>query len=447
MRGSSHRRARPAAVALALLLPAGAAMAQDCDYGGSVRLRHETVQNQPRAGLLQNEQVVNLRTTLSATCRSGPVRFVGELYDSRVYGDEPGSAVGPNEVNVFEPVQAYVGVDFAEPFGRPGKASLAVGRMMLNLGSRRLVAADDYRNTTNSYTGLRADLALKTGFSVTAILVSPQMRLPDNPDGVRANRFKLDRESGDALLWGGIVGAPSPAGAVEASYFGFRERDAPGRPTRDRRLSTFALRLFRDPAAGRLDYDVEAIGQTGTVSESAAATARRLDVAAGFVHAEAGYQLANSWKTRLAAEVDWASGDRPGGKFGRFDTLFGMRRAELAPSGILAAVGRTNVLMPGVRLEIAPGSRLDAFVAVHRLLLDSATDSFSTSGVRDPSGRAGRDAGDLLDSRVRYWLVPKTLRLEADYALIAKGRFLRAAPNAPPGGDTHYLSLNATWSF
>ena len=30
----------------------------------------------------------------------------------------------------------------------------------MNLVSRRLVAADDYRNTTNGYTGMKADLRL-----------------------------------------------------------------------------------------------------------------------------------------------------------------------------------------------------------------------------------------------------------------------------------------------
>jgi hypothetical protein len=382
-------------------------------------------------------------------CRHGHLRFVGEVYDSRAYGGKPGTALTSNDVNVLEPVQAYVALDIPDPFGAKSKAAITAGRMMLNIGSRRLVAADDYRNTTTSYTGLRADVALSQGFTATAIVVAPQFRLPGDAASVHDNRQALDLETDDLLLFGGVASAPLSIGGgrIEGSYFGLRERDAPDRPTRDRRLETFGLRLYRDPAPARFDYDVEVIGQTGHVSDSLAVNAQRLDVAAGFVHAEAGHQWADPWKTRLSAEFDWASGDDAGPKYRRFDTLFGMRRAEFAPSGILAAIGRANIAMPGVRVEIAPGERLDAFASIHRLYLASATDSFTNTGVRDASGNAGRHGGDLFDCRVRYWLVPNALRLEVDYTFIAKGRFLRDAPNAPAGGDTQYLSLNATWTF
>ena len=79
--------------------------------------------------------------------------------------------------------------------------------------------------------------------------------------------------------------------------------------------------------------------------------------------------------------------------------------------------------------------------------LASATDSFSTTNVRDPTGRSGRYAGELLEGRLRYWLIPDTLRLETNAALIAKGRFLKTAPNAPQTGDVHYLATSLAWSF
>ncbi len=430
--------------------PASAAACDELNFAGTVRLRQEVLENQPRTSFLRDESITSIRTTLSADYRRGPWRLFGEIYDSRAYGAKVGSAVSANEVNVFEPVQAYIGYDIDRPFGRAGKASVEVGRMMLNLGSRRLVAADDYRNTTTGYTGVRADIALKTGLTATAIVVAPQFRSPESPAAVRDNRWNLDDETSDLLLWGGLASAPTPlpgGATVEISYFGLRERDSARRATRDRKLSTVALRLLRDPAAHEFDYDIELIAQTGTVSDGLAANARKLEVEAGFLHADAGYQFDDPLKSRFSFELDWASGDGSGVKYGRFDTLFGMRRAEFAPSGILAAIGRTNILSPGLRLEIAPNARLDGFIAARRMLLASRTDSFSTSGVRDAFGGSGRHAGDLFDSRVRYWLVPKVMRLEADYAFIAKGRFLRDAPNAPAGGDTHYLSLNATWSF
>lgn len=69
---------------------------------------------------------------------------------------------------------------------------------------------------------------------------------------------------------------------------------------------------------------------------------------------------------RISAEFDFASGDRSGPGYQRFDTLFGMRRADLAPAGIYNAIGRANILTPGIRAEVALGKRLDGFVVSGR---------------------------------------------------------------------------------
>jgi hypothetical protein len=143
---------------------------------------------------------------------------------------------------------------------------------------------------------------------------------------------------------------------------------------------------------------------------------------------------------RLSVEYDRASGDGPGRTFGRFDTLFGMRRADLAPSGIYNSIGRANISTPGVRIEAAPGKRLDMFAVYRAMWLADPTDAFSTTGVRDPSGRSGSFAGHQIEGRIRYWLVPGFLRGEINAIWLGKGRFLRTAPNAPQTGDARYLS-------
>jgi hypothetical protein len=234
---------------------------------------------------------------------------------------------------------------------------------------------------------------------------------------------------------------------AELSYFHLGERDAAGRPTRDRSLDTFGGRLIAEPRPGKLDYEIEAFYQTGHVSASLATTAARLPVSAGFVHADVGYSFAGQWKPRLSAELDWASGDRAGGHYGRFDTLFGMRRADLAPAGLYNAVARANIVTPGIRLEVTPSKRLDMFAVYRPMWLAAKEDSFSTTGVRDASGRSGSFAGHQIEGRLRYWLIPSRLRFEYDGLLLAKGRFLREAPNAPPKRLTVYNSFNLTVSF
>lgn len=430
-------------------LPAPALAEDGLTITGSVRIRYETIDGQARTGFNDSDDLLNIRSIVGAEYRTGGFRIGGELYDSRVYGDDAGTPVSTNEVNAAELVQAYVGYEAADPFGNGTRLALQAGRFTLNLGSRRLIAADDYRNTTNGYTGIRADLGLGGGTSATLIYTLPQVRRPDDRASLDDNRVKFDRESFDLVLWGGLMTKKLGASgnAIELSYFHLGERDAPSRPTRDRSLETVGMRLYRDPAPSRFDFESETFYQFGKISGGLAPASAALDVSSWFTHLEAGYSFRHNWSPRLSIEFDYASGDGRGRKFGRFDTLFGMRRNELAPAGLYNSVGRANLISPALRLEASPSKRLDGFIAYRPLWLASRTDSFSTTGVRDPGGASGSFAGHQVEGRIRYWLIPKRLRLEWNGLLLAKGRFLRRAPNAPGGDDTRYTSLNATISF
>ncbi len=79
--------------------------------------------------------------------------------------------------------------------------------------------------------------------------------------------------------------------------------------------------------------------------------------------------------------------------------------------------------------------------------LAEKTDAFATTGVRDATGGAGRFAGHQLEGRVRYWVIPGFLRSEVNALWLAKGRFLKSAPNAPRTGDTGYLSTALIATF
>lgn len=245
-------------------------------------MRAEAVDGQARAGFNAADELLNLRTKLMAQYRDGPVRLVAELWDSRVYGDEHGTPVTTGEVNTLELVQAFAEVKAPGLAGEGSTATIAAGRFVMNLGSRRLVAADDHRNTTNGYTGVRADLAWRRGWSATLIYTLPQQRRPDDVPRLRRNAVAFDHEGFDVVLWGGLVSRARAVGAatVETSFFHLGERDEPGRPTRDRSLNTASLRIIRDPAPARVDGELEAIAQQGHVSTSLAPNAARQDVRA-----------------------------------------------------------------------------------------------------------------------------------------------------------------------
>lgn len=433
-----------AATSLAASLPARA----EFDFSGSARARYEALSGQSRPGFKPDDHLVSTRIILTGEYDAGLLRFGGELYDSRAFGADRNTAFSTSEVNALEPVALYVGLDLEDPWGKGSAFGVQAGRILMNIGSRRLIAADDYRNTTNSSTGLRADARLAGGWSFTGWYVAPQTRLPDDLDSLLDNDIALDEESSDTIMWGGIATSPRKVagGAVELMYLKFRERDAPGRATRDRNLDTWTVRWVREPAAGRWDYEFEGARQDGRARTGTGATAPLRDVEGWFWHARVGYQWALPWKPRLALDYDWVDGDRGGDRITRYDTLLGNRRADFSPSGLYSQVARANLSSPGLRLELAPSARVDMMATWRIFYLASRVDSFAGTGVRDATGRSGRYAGQQLDARVRWWVVPKQLRFEFDGVLLAKGRFLEQAPNARPG-DTRYYSLNLTWFF
>jgi Alginate export len=451
-----RRIAREVLMALGLVM---AAAAEDCaaadaaasafKYSGSVRMRQEELDGQFRPGFDNHDDVLVMRSSLFAEWDTGLWRLGGELVDSRAYDTDAGSALTANDVDAFEPVQAYVAGDFDAPFGKGSSASLQAGRFTMNLGSRRLIASDDFRNTPQGYTGLRTDLKFSSGGAATFFFVMPQLHRPDDFAALRDNAVKLDHEGRSQRLWGSLLSRSGLPGGLmaEAGFVRLLEQDSAGRPTRNRALTSLSARLMRDAAAGKWDYEIEGIAQTGTVRASTALNAAKLSVQARFVHADLGYTVAGSWKPHINVEFDYASGEGPGAHFGRFDTLYGMRRADLAPSGIYSALGRTNLSALGLRLEGSPTQRLDVLATWKWLWAANRHDSFSTTGIRDASGASGSQAGQQLDGRLRYWLVPRRLRAEVTAVWLIRGDLLQHAPNASPHGDTHYGAASITWSF
>src|SRR5688572_12600255 len=186
------------------------ARAQDVTLkvSGSVRVRYEFLDGQYRPGFDNRDDQLPVRSTLLAELRRGDWRVVGELFDSRAYDTDAGSVLSANEVNVFEPVQAYVQRDFRTPFGDGSSAAVAVGRFSLNIGSRRLVASDDYRNTPQGYTGVRGELRTAGKAQWHLFYVMPQQRRPDDFASLRDNEWKLDHEGRDLQLWGLVAAKP-----------------------------------------------------------------------------------------------------------------------------------------------------------------------------------------------------------------------------------------------
>ena len=421
----------------------------DLTIAATVRARVEGIDGQFRPVAARADSMVSLRTTLAAEYDAGPVRFGGELWDARAYGEAANSSVSTSDVNALELVQAYVKVELGDwaKGSKGGKGLLTAGRFTMDIGSRRLVARNRFRNTSNAFTGANLDWTGRGGERLQAFWAMPQIRRPDDAQGLQDNRVKWDLETTGVQFFGADVTVPGVLGGTLEGY-GLRlaERDGNNRLTRNRRLWTTGLRLFAKPATGKWDHDLEAAYQFGTARKSTGASdLTDLDVSAWFGHAEAGYSLAGPWKPRLAALFDAASGDGgKAGRYGRFDTLFGARRSDFGPTALYGALGRFNLISPGLRLEVARGKRTDAMVTYRALWLENPRDAFASTSVKDASGASGRFAGHQIDARLRHWIVPDLLQAETGGAVLLKHGVLRDAPNAPPTGNTVYGYFDLT---
>ena len=415
---------------------------------GSFRSRIEGIDGQFRPTGAPSDGFLSFRSTLFAEYDPGAFRIGAEIQDSRGYFEKTASSVSATEINTLEPIQAYVGYKFKEIDG--SNASIIAGRFTQDIGSRRLVARNVFRNTTNSFTGVAFDFKDRSGDKLRLFWTLPDTRLPNDSVGIQKNDIVYDRENTALQFYGGsFTKAHVFGGSLELYGYGLTERDAPNFPTTNRRLFTPGGRLFRAPKVRTFDYDLEGAYQTGeTRATSKATDLTDLKVSAFFVHAEVGRTFKTLWSPRVALEYDYDSGNGTDPhKSGRFDTLFSARRFEYGPTSLYGAVGRANLNSPSLRFEVTPDRRWDAFVAYRPLWLASATDSFSNTGIRDPKGLSGTFAGNQIEWRARYWLIPKIARLDGGFAYLAKGHFLEAAPNAQHDGDTKYGYLDLTFTF
>ncbi|HQS94989.1 MAG: alginate export family protein [Novosphingobium sp. 17-62-19] len=430
-----------ATVAVSCAFPA---LAHDDPWSisASARLRIESIDGQFRpAPAPEHDTMVSLRTEIAAQYNAGHLRFVAELWDARAWGQDVRSSANTSEVNALELVQANVQVPLA------GKSVLTLGRYTLDLGNRRMVARQRFRNTTNAFTGAYLALDGGAGRKLDLMFALPHQRLPDDVDGIRSDRVKWDRENFDVMFFGAHGTLPDVLGGTLLPYaFGLIERDGARLATANRRIGTVGARHFVKAMRGEWDHDLEGAVQFGKARRSSSAADRTdLDVFAWFVHAELGHTLSGGWTPRIAVLFDAASGDGgKAGKYTRFDTLYSARRFEFGPNGLYGPFRRSNIVSPSLRLEVAPSKRTDAFVAWRSAWAENRRDQFAATGVRNATNTSGSLGAHQIESRVRHWIVPGLLQIDAGAALLLKRGLLRDATNAPVSGNTRYGYVDLT---
>lgn len=423
---------------------------------GEYRLRAEGLNNRFRANASGDTSILVQRTIIAAHYRSGDFVIGAEVMDSRALLADSRVPIGNDDVNPLDLLQGYIGYRGDNALEDGDRLALTAGRMTMNIGARRLISRNNFRNTINAFTGARAIWDRANGDRAELFYVLPVDRRPTDIQRLFDNNLVLDQESGDRRFYGGryvtdigVTGPGDKASVLELYAYRLDENDSQERQTGDRAFWTVGGRLHRSPDAGRVDFDVQGAYQFGRSSLSSAANVPRLDHSAGFIQTVIGYTLSDGWQTRIAVSYDFASGDKDplDGINNRFDSLFGSRGQDFGQTGIYGLLARTNLSSPGAVVTTNPSSRLELMARYRPPSLASSRDVFVTTGVVDETGQSGRFIGHEIIGRAIWQPFHKNIHFEIGGAWLGKGRFLEQAPNAAAPGNVVYGYGSVQWVF
>lgn len=417
------------------------------------RTRFEYLDEQFGTGPSGDGRALVMRTLINGRIRPVKGWLVGvEVQDSRAYATH-GQVLGTSDVNAMEVLQAFMQIRRDDVLG--GTLRVRGGRITMDLGSRRLVARNRFRNTINGFTGIEAEWRIDESerSKIRAFWTLPVDRRPRSnvQERLRDNEIELDEENLDLQLWG-LFGTHrfESSDVLELFYFGLNERDRGERESANRNLTTLGFRLRRDPAKGSIDYQVESALQFGrSRADTSSLNRDSLDHLAHFEHLEIGYTFDAVWRPRIALQYDYASGDHKptDGKNGTFDTLFGARHFDFGPTGLYGPFSRSNVVTPGLRIRLSPSESISVMGAYRAFWLASDRDAWANTGVVDPSGESGTLIGQQIELQLRWRPLPGNLLLEAGYARLFDGGFMKDAPNSVDGGDSNYVYVQSVLAF
>jgi len=402
------------------------------DIGLTQRMRVESLTNNFRKGEPETIEGVASRTRLRISADWKMFRVLLEGQNSTDINESSSvtSTLNSSLLSTDRMLQGFLAMKFENVFDTGLRTDLHVGRMTMDFGDRRFIARNEFRNTTNTFQGLHWNLAEEKIWRTRAFIVSPV-----------AETFGVLQPVTDTLFWGvQYEDRRKPWLFLDVYYFGIN-----GGQTLDQQriFGTYGLRYFRSAEVNRLDYEGESAFQKGTRFG--------LPHFAYFQHAQVGYTFDLPFQPRVIALYDYASGtsDPTSGKSGTFDTLFGARRAELNPSGIFGPFFRSNIISPGVRLEMQTSQHTDLMLKWRAWWLAQSKDAWVGSGLQDPTGAAGNYLGQDVEIRAR-WNWNTFLTLDAGFSHFFKGSYihnLAQIPGNPSASDSNYTYVQAELRF
>ncbi len=410
------------------------------DIGLDYRVRYEKRDNDFRRSRDTIDDPILLRTRGYLAIKNilDPLRFTLEVEDARRNNSQFTREFDTRDVNYAEPIQAYAELYFKQtPLGKDDLGndrpiSIRAGRHAFEYTDRRLLARNEWRNTTNSFQGVRTIIGQqKNDWQLDLLALKPVQRFTNHLDEVDHSQ-DFYGVIGDWRRWSEVV-------TLQPYYYLLKqdgnkvEYTQHGNATAanskiDREIHTAGLRAYGVVGKTGWDYDAGYVKQWGKqdrLSESGAFIAE-LDHDAYAYNAEIGYSFTHPWKPRLSAFYGFASGDEnpTDVKNQRFERLFGFAR----PWSNNDYFQMENIVAPKLRLEFEPqlawlpGLKIDTGYSWYRL--DSNRDRWNGAGLRDNTGNSGKDVGEEVDIRVRF-PINKYIAANLGYAHFWAGDFTK----------------------
>jgi hypothetical protein len=424
------------------------------DLGLEYRARYEYRDNDFRRRDENLDQPLLLRTRAYVGVKKilDPLRFTVELQDSRRNNGDYTREFDTRDINYLHILQGYAELNFdksifgKDDYGNEHPFWVRYGRHAWEAIDRRLIARNEWRNTTNNFEGLRANLGdKKNDWQLEFFAVQPIQRFTRENDKVNESQHFYGL-IGDYRGWSKYVTLEpyylllkQDGNEVKFNTDGLRLAGDQLRQAQvDREIHTGGLRAYGVIPNTLWDYDASYVKQWGNQDRflSNALGYINVDHDAKAYNAEIGYSPKHPWKPRFSAFYGVATGDKnpPTGTDRtdneRFDRLFGFAR----PWSNDDYIQMENIRTPKVRVEFEPKvpflDRVQVDTGFSWYRLDSATDRWNAGGdLRDRTGRSGRDLGKEYDLRVRFALNQYTA-LNLGYAHFWAGDFVQDAASA-----------------
>lgn len=395
------------------------------DIGLDHRTRFEIRDNDFRRNINTVDQPFLLRTRayLAVKNKFDPLRFTVEISDARRFNSDFPRDV--RDSNFQEPIQLYGELFFKQSWVADKQLSLKFGRQAFEYTDRRLLARNEFRNTTNNFDGIRAILGKQSDeWQLDALLLQPILRDDNGFD---------KRDKANTLL--GLIGdyrGISRYITLQPLYLVLKQDGKKVSTGIEREIHTIGLRGYGIVGKTGFDYDFSYNKQVGNDGP------RKHD-ALGYT-GELGYTFAQPWKPRLSAAWNYGSGDdNPNDQqSGRFERLFGFAR----PFSQDDYFQFENIEATKIHFELTPSKTLQWDAGFSWYSLNSATDRWNNAGLRDPTGQSGTYVGHEADTRL-VWTPSRYFQTELLYAYFKSGTF---AENAGRGGTSNLFFAQFTFS-